>query len=293
MERDILRNNSGEQTTADSWWSNVHLIEDGPIIVAAKLLADRGFRITVQPAEADGKPLSHEYAAIHVQTPSDRAALGALMGTDEMRTLRAGAKAMYSTHYLPLGLLLPTTPNGPLSEEAIGPHLAGAIERLGLKPERIERVIEQKKLKPKGIEGYDGPPFTDIPEGLRERVQTAAEAAKKGKGMGLVFFEVKTPQGQMPEWGYGKYTDVYVFDNDHFHNSYHRINDRQFRTFLTGSGESDHIAKALGFDRGQAEIIPDKGWVHRRSEVDELTRQGTPMGPYYGQINRQPVSNVA
>jgi hypothetical protein len=136
--------------------------------------------------------------------------------------------------------------------------------------------------------GYYGVPFDDIPDGLRELVQTAAKTAKSGGQFTLNFIEQEAPEGQQPTWRYGEYTDVYEINDLGLQASYHRAGNKLFRTFLTGGGDPrqiDAITASLGFDRGRAVVI-DNPLRGDKPRVQQSERPTTPSG-LYGQ-KREP-----
>ncbi len=156
----------------------------------------------------------------------------------------------------------------------------------------MQELIIDSSFHPKRTteNGYYGVPFEDIPGGLRELVQAAAEAAKKGNQFTLNFVEQEAPEGQQPPWLYGEYTDVYEIDFSGFQASYHRAEGKQYRTFLTGGGEPrqiDAIATGLGFDIARADVITQTA-RSGNPKVKWSTRPTKPSG-LYGQ-KREPTT---
>ena len=144
--------------------------------------------------------------------------------------------------------------------------------------------MAEEVKRPARIEekAYWGVPIKSIPGGLRERVEATVETAKKDGQFSINFVDVIGQEGREPLWKYGDYTDVYVFDGSALHESFHKYGSNQYSMFISGGGRPeylDNIAKALGFDKNKADVIPGLGHTKDTSPPE---RQTTPTGPYYG-----------
>lgn len=131
MAKELTSSGQYEATLrSEYFWSNIHKIEDRPILVAAKKLRERGFGITlVEAVDANGRLLPSHYVSVYTATQEDRRALGSLIETDELKTLRLYAAAINRGPYL-----MPRGGLPPLSEDDMGFYVDQAIEKLGLKP---------------------------------------------------------------------------------------------------------------------------------------------------------------
>ena len=132
-----------------------------------------------------------------------------------------------------------------------------------------------EKLRTIQERGYYGISFDALPGELQGRVRAAAQVTKRLRGWELHFDEVSADR----DWEYGDYNNAFVIDNGSMHQSYHRVGDKIYKSWLAGGGTHEEIAEiagALGLEES-ADVIREP-----RTPRNERERQLMPNGPVLG-----------